>query len=631
MRNLFSWVGLLVAVVLLVAINVLASTVFRSSRVDLTEQKLYTLSKGTHNILTSIEEPIDVTFYYSQRLATENLPQVDAYATRVRELLEEYRDASGGKLRLAVVDPQPFSEEEDAAALAGLQGVPVGQAGDALFFGLVAKNSVDETGNVPFFSPDREPFLEYDLSRIVSDLTTTKKTVVGLMTELPVDGDRDPMAAMTNPEGAKQPWVLVQQLRELHDIREVSSGADKIDDDISVLMVLHPKNISDATQYAIDQFVMKGGRLMVFVDPHCESDQPPADPQNPYSSLWADRGSDLPKLLQNWGVKLEEKKFVGDRKTARRISIRNERGIAEPVDYVGYQGLTAEEMDQQDVITANVGDVTLGVPGGLSLVEGRTTEVTPIIHSSKDAMLIDVEKIKFSPQPAELLKEFKPADEPIAMAVRIGGKAKSAFPGGTVAEGDEPKEGHVEEAEDIKVVVFADVDFMTDRFWAQVQNFFGQKMVIPVSNNPALVMNAVENFSGSDDLIGVRSRGNTTREFKRVVEIAKTAETKFRDRENELQERIKEIEGKLNEIQTQRDETGKASLFLTPEQEKAIEDYQAERVNARKELRNVRFELQKDIESLGNTVKVVNIGAIPIAVALFAVVLGVVRINRRRY
>lgn len=630
MRNLYSWVGLLVAVVLLVAINVFASAAFRSTRVDLTEQKLYTLSKGTRNILSSIEEPVDLTLYYSQRLATETAPQLDAYATRVRELLEEYRDGSGGKLRLKVVDPQPFSEEEDAAALAGLQGVPVNQAGDALFFGLVAKNSVDETANVPFFSMDREAFLEYDLSRIVSDLTATKKTVVGLMTELPVDGDRDPMAAMRNPEGAKQPWVLFQQLRELHDIREVSTGAESIDEDISVLMVVHPKNLSDATLYAIDQFVLKGGRLMVFVDPHCESEQPPADPQNPYSALWADRSSDMPKLLENWGVKLEEKKFVGDRKTARRISVRNDRGIAEPVDYVGYHGLTAEEMDQQDVATANVGDVTLGIPGGFSLVEGRTTEVTPVVQSSKDSMLVDVEKIKFSPQPAELIKEFEPGGESVPMVVRIGGKARSAFPEGRIAEGDEPKEGHVEEAEDIKVLAYADVDFMTDRFWVQVQNFFGQRMAIPISNNPALVMNAIENFSGSDDLISVRSRGNTTRDFKRVVEIAKAAETKFRDRESELQARIQEIEGKLNEIRATQDESGKTSLFLTPEQEKAIEDYQTERVNARKELRNVRFELQKDIDSLGNTVKVLNIGAIPIAVALFAVVLGVVRINRRR-
>ncbi len=636
-KHLFSWAGLLIAVVLLIAINVFASAALRSARIDLTEQKLFTLSDGTRSILGNIEEPIDITFYYSEGIAAENAPMLDAYATRVREMLEEYRDAAGGNLRLNVVEPQPFSEEEDAATLAGLQGVPVNNAGDSLFFGLVANNSVDESEAIPFLDQRREQFLEYDLSRIVYDLTNTEKTVVGVMTELPVMGDSDPMAALQNPQGYKQPWMIVEQLRELYEVREVGTGVAEIDEDVSVLLVIHPKDFSRRTQYAIDQFVLGGGRLILFVDPYCEADEPPADPQNPYARLWAPRASDLPVLLENWGVELVEDRFLGDRQTAVRINARNERGLSEPVDYVGIQRLMADQLNQDDLVTTNVGDVIVGIPGALQIVEGAETNVEALVSSTEDAMLIDLEKIKFQPNPRELLSEFEPSGEQHPIVVRVSGSVKTAFPGGRyedeLPEGEdfETPDDHLEtSSDDVNVLVFADADLLNDPYWVQVQNFFGQRMAFPISQNPALLLNGIENLSGSSDLISVRSRGNTTREFALVKEIQRDAEARYREREQELLDNIEEIEGKLREIQTTTDEAGQVSLYLTPEQKSAIDDYQAERVNARKELRNVRYELNKDIERLGTTIKVVNIGAIPLIVAIFAVVLGIIRVQRRR-
>ncbi len=631
-RHMFSWAGLLIAAVLLVAINVFSSSAFRSTRIDLTAQKTFTLSEGTHAILRNVGEPVDVTLYYSADLAAENAPMLEAYATRVREMLEEYRDGSGGRMRLQVVDPAPFSEEEDEAALAGIQGVPVNNAGDTLFFGLVAKNSVDETEVIPFFDQRREQFLEYDLSRIVYDLTNIDKTVVGIMTELPVMGDSDPMAALQNPQGHRRPWMIVEQLRQLYELREVGTGVSEIEEDVNVLLVVHPRDLSPRTLYAIDQFVLRGGRLIAFVDPYCEADEPPADPQNPYARLWASRASDMPALLKNWGVELVQDKFLGDRETAVRINSRNERGLPEPVDYIGIQRLTADQLNQDDLVTANVGDMILGVPGALRVLGESGTTVETLVESTDDAMLVDLEKIKFQPNPRELLDEFQPAGERFVLAARISGPAKTAFPGGDV--GDEMSEtpaGHLEEsAEDINVIVVADADMLNDPYWVQVQNFLGQRMAYPISQNPALLLNGIENLSGSSDLISVRSRGNSTREFTLVKDIQREAEDKYRAREQQLLDSIDEIEANLREIQTTTDEQGQVSLYLTPEQKTAIESYQEKRVDARKELRQVRFELNKDIESLGTTVKVLNIGAIPLLVAILAVVLGIIRVQRRR-
>lgn len=628
-KKIFTWVGLAVTAILLVAVNVLGYSLLRNARVDLTENKVYTLSEGTHNILRSIDEPVTLRFYYSSKLISRTMPGLSTYATTVQELLEEYRDTAGGKIRLEVIDPEPFSEEEDAAALAGLTGIPSPSGTDAAFLGLVGTNAVDDTEVIAFFDPRRARTLEYDITRIVYTLSHPQQKVVGVISTLPVMGDQDPFTALRNPNQVRQPFFLVQMLRQMATLRSLGTDVDRIPDDVNVLMVVHPKELSDETLYAIDQFVLRGGHALVFVDPHSEIDQADFDPANPYGNLWANRTSNPANLLAAWGVEMAENRFVGDRANMQRVSMRNQRGLFETVNYVAYLALGEENLSEDDVVTQALGEITVGTAGALSKVDGAATEFTPLVLSSAESQLIDVDRVKLAPQPDELLREFQSTGEQYVLAARLRGKAKTAFPGGLRPQdsGEEPT-GHIEEsARDINVIVVADTDMLADHFWVQVQNFLGARMAVQVANNGNLVANAVENLSGSNDLIGVRSRRDPRRTFRKVEEIARAAEEKYLERYDQLQQRLDEIERRINEIQAPREGN---VLILTPEQQAGIQEARDERVNTRKELRAVRRELNRDIEQLGWRVKFVNIALIPMLIGLYAVALGVIRVARRK-
>ncbi|MDK2970546.1 MAG: gliding motility-associatede transport system auxiliary component [Candidatus Sumerlaeota bacterium] len=643
--RLYSWLGLLIAAALLIGANILSYSLLRNMRIDLTENNVYTLTEGTENILKEIEEPIILRFYYSRKLASTTVPGLSAYVTTVQELLEEYRDSSNGKIKLEVIDPEPFSDEEEDASLAGVQSIPIGATGEPMFLGLVGVNSVDETAVIPFFDPNKESFLEYDITSLIYELTNPKKEKIGVLSTLPVLGDNDPFAAMRGGE-AKQPFAFITQLRQFFDVEEVSTTAEAIPDDIDVLLVIHPKSLTDATQYAIDQFVLGGGRAMVFVDPLSEAEEVPFDAQNPYQGLWADKSSNLPKLLKAWGVEMEQGVFAADRKLAERVTIRDQRGVSEAVPYVAYITATEEQLNSSDVITSGLGLVRVGSAGSLKQVEDATTTFTPLVQTSNESMTIDTEKIKIAPRPDELLNDFKPLDKPLTIAARISGKVKSAFPGGLKAdeESDESEEGeddtaeeepagpHIEESEaDIQVIVFADTDILADRFWVDIQNFLGRRILFENASNGSLIVNAVENLGGSNDLISVRSRGTVTRPFELVQELKRKAEDKYRERQVELQERIEEIQQEINDIQANRsDKAAATGVILTAEQRDAIERAREEYQNTRKELRTVQYQLGREVDRLGVMVKAINIAAIPLLISLYAGILGIARLMRRR-
>jgi ABC-type uncharacterized transport system involved in gliding motility auxiliary subunit len=625
--------ALAVLAVLFIALTMLANGALRGMQIDLTENGLYTISKGTENILDKIDEPINLYFYFSNEAAA-NEPALRSYAQRVQELLEEFTVNSHGKLSLKVIDPVAFSEAEDDAARFGLQGVPVGQTGDTLYFGLAGTNATDKQEVIPFFDPNKESFLEYDVARLVYSLASTKHPVVALLSTLPVSGGFDFQAQTT-----RDSWAIASEMEQLFEVRTLDTAVKRIDDDVNVLMIVHPKNLSDATLYAIDQFVLRGGKAFVFVDPHAEADVPPEDPSNPTATMLAPRSSSMPKLFDAWGVSYDAEKVVLD--AGHALSVGGRRGT--PVRHLAYLGFDADSMDRDDVVTAGLNTLNLGFAGSIAPKEGAQTTFTPLLQSSDQAMIVGAEKFRFLPDPAQLMDGYTPGGKALTLAARVQGKAKTAFPGGYTAppepanpddpdappKDDKPLPPHVEEsAGDINVLVVADTDILMDRLWVQVQQFFGQRLLSAFASNGDFVVNALDNLTGSSDLIGMRSRATYTRPFERVEELRRKADADFRTTEQSLQDRLNETERKLTELQSQRKD-GENLMILSDEQHAEIEQFQKQKIEIRKELRQVRRNLLSDIDALGTRLQIINVLLVPLLVALVALGVFVMRGRRR--
>lgn len=605
-------VALLALALLFIALIVLVDTVFRGARMDLTENRLYTLTEGTQRILTRLDEPVELTFYYSDH-AARNLPPLRTYAERVRELLEEMTARSGGKLRLTVVDPQPFSEDEDRATAAGLQAVPVGNGGDTLFFGLTGTNAVGQDAAIPFFQPDKEVFLEYDVAKLISSLAEQERPVVGLISTLPMGMSFDPSAGRPIPG-----WVIDGEMQNLFEVRKLEATTTSIDEDIKALVLVHPRHLSADTEYAIDQFVLRGGHLLVFVDPNAES-QPPGTSADPTQAMMEDASSDLPTLFKAWGVNYDPGQVVLD--AQRALEIQTQQGAA-PVRHLAVLGLTSADANTDDVVTAQLSSINLSSAGSFGLADDATVKLEPLLQSSANAARTDAQRLRFTMDPNQLYADFNPTGEHYAIAVRLTGEPKSAFP-------DRAGEGHLAaSAEPANIVLVADTDILTDRLWAQVQQFFGQRVVNAFASNGDFVINAIDNLIGSADLIAVRTRVGSTRPFTTVDALRVEADARFRAKERELQARLTETEEKLNALQQSSPQGGE--LALSREQQDELLRFQDEKLRIRKDLRQVRHELDQDIRVLGSKLKFLNIAGVPLLLTVLA--LGFVgwRSRRRR-
>ena len=602
---------LAILAVLFVAVIVIVNLLFRGIRLDLTENRLYTLSDGARQVLSEIEEPINLYYFFSDKTA-KDIPQLRSYATRVREMLEEIAAKAGGKIKLHVVDPVPFSEEEDRAASFGLQAIPVGNAGESIYFGLAGTNSTDGQMIIPFFQPDKESFLEYDVAKLINGLTTTTKPVVGLISSLNLGPSLDQATRQMRPG-----WALYTSLQELFEVRQLNAAATtKIDEEIKTLVVVHPKEVSDDLAYAIDQFVLRGGKLLLFLDPNAELDESGADPNNPSAAMFANKSSDLPKLLKAWGVDYDPAKAVLDARHALSVQAPN----GQPVRHLAILQFPPEAMNQDDVVSSQLASVNMQSAGVLRLAEGSPLKLLPLVQTSDEAMLAPTERIKFSPDPTALFQEFVPTRETYVVAGRLQGKLKTAFP-------EKSGQGHLAESADVvNMVVVADTDVLSDRLWVQVQPFFGQQVMNAFANNGDFVVNLVDNLTGSSALISVRGRATSARPFTTVAALRRSADDRYRAKEQELNKELAETERKLNELQTSK--TAENALILSPEQKVELERFQSEKVRIRKELRSVRRELDADIEALGSTLKFVNIALMPLLLTLGAA--GFVWWRRRR-
>jgi ABC-type uncharacterized transport system involved in gliding motility auxiliary subunit len=612
---------LIALAVLFLGIVMLSNVGLRGMRVDLTQNKLYTLSPGTQQVLAELKEPVNLYFYFSREAAAKQAPLVMPYATRVREFLEELAARAGGKIHLRIIDPQPFSDDEDRAAEYGLQSLQTG-GGDALYFGLAGSNSTDGRSTIPSFQADREEFLEYDVAKLVNELGTPKKPVIGLMSSLGLQGQFNPMTGQMG-----EPWPIFTQLQELFSVRSLTADVDHIDKDVDVLMLVHPKGLPPKTLYAIDQFVMRGGRMLLFVDPNAGADTSGQDPSNPLAGMMANHSSDLAPLLAAWGVDYDATKVIGD--LQRGLEVRTSMQ-SPPVRHIGILGLSHDDMNQKDVVSASLDKINLATVGSLAARPGAKTTFEPLLQSSASAAPIPAQRFNALTDPATLRDGFKPTGVRYALAARVTGPVESAFPQGAppdqkAAAG--PPAAHLAKSASANIVIIADTDLLMDYMWVQTREVFGQRVAQAFANNGDLVANILDNLSGTSALISVRGRATFSRPFERVEALRRQADDRLRGKALELQAELQQTETKLTELQSKRND--QSSLMLSPEQEAELKRFVAEKARVRKELRETQRGLDVDINRLNSRLKVVNIAVAPLCVAVAGVVILTLRRRRR--
>lgn len=626
-RNISTSSLLLLALAFIAAI-IISNQLFGGWRIDLTDNRLYTLSDGTEQILENLEEPINLYFYYSDK-ATENAPTIRSYANRVREMLDEFRLAANGNINLFVIDPLPFSEDEDRAAQFGLQGVGIAGSPDAVYMGLAGTDSIDNEEIIPFFQLDKEQFLEYDIAKLVSTLANPERKVIGLISGAPMSGSFDPQTQQMIPA-----WVIYEQVQQLFELRDLGADIDVVDDDVSMLWIVQPKSLSNSMLYAIDQFILKGGTAMIFVDPLAESD--PAAPIQGMPPGMPPQGqnSDLPTLFGAWGLQFSPNDVVADAQLALPVSAGP---AGRQMRHPGLLGITEAQLNSDDVITADLNTINVGVAGHLSIAEGSAATMEPLISSGTASGIVAASRFSFLQDPSSLLDGFIPSGETYVIAARISGSLPSAFPDGPPATGVSPEDdsesaepdtaGHLSQSTDsVNMIVVADVDILSDRLWVQQQNFLGQRIANAFASNGAFVVNALESLLGSAELIAVRSRATYSRPFTKVEELRVEAEAEYRETEQRLQNELSETERRLGELQSSREDTG--NILMSPEQQTEVDRFIDQRAAIRKELRAVQRNLDKNIEQLGTRLKIINTALVPTLLTVF-VLFAVWRRSRR--
>ncbi|MFO1427961.1 MAG: Gldg family protein [Steroidobacteraceae bacterium] len=608
-------VALLALAALFVALTVLTSWGLRGARLDLTQNRIYTTAPGTQRIVRSLAEPVNLYFFLSEN-AAGTVPALRTYGARVREFLEDLAAGSGGKLRLTIIDPQPFSEEEDRAAAFGVRAVPLPGAERSLYFGLAGTNSTDGKAIIDFFDPSKEEFLEYDVAKLIYQLGHEHKPVVGWLSSLPMQGGFDPASGQQG-----EPWVVYGQAQQLFDLRTLEKSLTAIAADVDVLVVVHPKELPPAALFAIDQYALRGGRVLLFVDPVAEGDASGAEPGNPLAAAGTDRASSLAPLLAAWGVDFDPALAIGD--LERGITVAMRAG-APPTRHIGILGLDPSSVNPTDVVTASLTSLNFASSGFLAPRKGVGTSFEPLLQTSAQAAPIPAARFQMLMDPATLRDGFRPTGQRYALAARIGGRAKSAFPTGAPAGASLPAGATAlrESAKPLNVIVVADTDMLADFLWVRQQNLFGERVARAWANNGDFVWNAIDNLAGSSDLIGIRGRARFTRPFDRVEALRTAAEDRFRAKEQELESELTQTEQKLQALQSQ---GGSAGAILTPEQEREIERFQGEKLRIRKDLRGVRLQLDQEISALGQRLKLLNIVVAPLVFALLALLVALWR------
>lgn len=603
-------VGVLLAIVLTLALNSIVANTFRSSRIDLTAGHLYSLSEGTRTLLGKLDEPIHMRLFMSGSLR-DAAPQLAAYAARVRSMLDTYATLSKGKITLEVIDPEPYSDEEDQAVGFGINRIALQGADDSIFFGLAATNSTDGKAQIPVFTPDREAFLEYDLTRLVAELGQPAKPVVTLIDGLGLAG---------NPQLRQPPAQIMTMLKETYDVETVTGDVDKLPDHTRVVMVVQPQQLSDRTLYTLDQWVMSGGATLVFVDPFAETQLGRGPGQLP-----DDNASDLDKLFKAWGIGFDVKTAVADPQNA----IRTARAVAgRQIEVANYPwfAVRGDGFDHGDAITSQLQAVVLTTPGSFTAT-GKDVTLQPLMVASTSAGYLPAgEAADPYGDPRTLLPKIAKASTQPILAARVDGKLVSAFPAGK-PEGSENGDKPIgESVGKPNLIVVADADMLSDRNWIQRQNVLGQAVAQAFANNGDFVLNAVEQMVGGVALADLRSRTVSWRPFTRINALEQSAEQKFLAKQQELTQRVQDTETKIKSIAAE--QKVKQGEVIASDTSATVEKFRAELLAARAELRDVQYNLRRDVEQLKAWIMVITVGIVPLVVAIFALVFALRRPRR---
>lgn len=612
-RRRLTIAGIVLAVILFVALNLFGGLALRNLRLDLTESRQFTLSPGTEQMLAKVEEPVTLRLYASRALRDAN-PFLGSYADRVHDLLRTYADASNGKITIEYIDPEPFSTEEDRAVGFGLEPINADGTGAVVgYFGIAGTNSTDDVDVIPVLSPEREAFLEYDLTRMVYNLANPEKPVVALISGLPINGD---------PARQYRPWAIMQELGQFYDIRTLGGEIDKVEDDVDALLLIQPQALSEKTQYAIDQYALRGGKLMVFVDPHSEAQAGSQQPGMP-----SDTFSNLDRLFPAWGVTYDPERVVADPQAARQV-VYPGAGREQIIDYLPWLSLDRNFLAPGEVMTAELNRINLATAGFLKPKTDAGTTFTPLLHSSRAAQAIEAEKVRLYPDPFAIIRDFQPGNEELVLAARIDGQLKSAF-GDKAPEGAGGGAAHLAASTaPARIVVVADTDLLDDRNWLTTQRMMGQEVSLPVADNASLVANGLDYLVGSEALLSLRGREVTQRPFTKVAEIRRIAEQQYRAKEQELSRRLEDLQQKLSSLQVAE---GQDDSLLSDAQRAEIDNFRNQLLETRRELRDVQHALRQDIETLRDRIRFFGIAAVPLLVALAAIGLAIVqRVRYRR-
>ncbi len=603
------YLGLLLLLLVFVPLIVASSRWLHASRIDLTTDHLYTLTPGTLQIVGSLKRPLRLTLYFSDH-ATRDLPQLRSYEQRVREMLQEMVARSHGHVRLQVIDPVPYSDDEASAEGNGLTAANGGSNGERVFFGLAgsAMSTDGDTGDehapekslsIAFFDPAREAFLEYDIAKLLYELNQVKKPSIGVVSSLPVNGTATP---------TEQPWAVIQQLAQLFDVKMLTADKlEKIDDKLKVVLLINPKQLSTDAQYAIDQYVLGGGHLVVFVDPDAELDG------MSYASgaaAPAGRSSNLPRLFAAWGVSYSPDKIVLDRSRSLQIEL-----AGSSFKHPAMLGLGDQELNRNDAVTASLQRINVSTIGHFDLTPTAKTRLIPLLQSSADAEVVPAQSVlDASGDPTQLLQNYKPDNAHYVLAARLRGTFDSAFPERASVPGHLARS-----APNTEVILVADTDMLSDRLWVEQQTVLGQTMMRIFANNGDFVTNLVDNLSGSSALLSIRGRSTSQRPFTRVQALRNVADQKFLQKEQELEQELADTRRRLDELQPAK---GDRSSTVTAEQRKEIEQFRQRQLVINKELRDVQHQLNAEIDVLGLRLKVINIVLVPGLVVLFGLLYG---------
>ena len=614
---LFSVVGVVALLVILIAVNLLGN--FSKFRWDLTENHLYTLSKGSQRIVQKLDTPVEIRFYYSKDNASTPV-YLRTYAQEVEDLLSEFQQVSRGKIKIVKLDPKPDSDAEDSARLDGVEGQTVNLT-DKVYLGL-AVSCLDAKTAIPFLSPGRESLLEYDVSRAISSVANPKKAVIGIMSALPVLGRNNPMMMQRRQQGSA-PWVFAQELKENYTVREVPLTADKIDDDISVLLVCYPKGITDSAQYAIDQFLLRGGKMVGLLDPFSFVDFQ----MSGQAGMMGGEGfsASLDKLLKAWGINFTSNQVVADPTFATKI--QREANVVQSDPSV--LSLTADAINRSDPLGAATNDVLLPFAGAFlgTPIDGLKEEV--LISSSEQSGLIDAMTVQMGSDAVR--KALKPAHTRYPLAVRLTGKFKTAFANGKpAAPPADPANPNAtptptpstsstpvplkEATNEGVVVLIGDADFAFDTIAGNEQQVLTQTVFSPTNGNLNFIESSVEMLAGDSNLMSIRSRASANRPFLVVNQMEAAAEQRYQSKIDELENSIAQTKQKLAALQNSNPTDQKT--VLSPQQQAEIKKFQENEAKLDKELKQVRKDLRQEIDSLQNTLKWINIAAMPLLVTL---------------